>query len=75
MAWSSIGIDNSTWTWASSLRWVAAEHGDARSELGTSKGDHVLADVVGNLLTLMVMRVHENPLNEVVAVLVARNVD
>lgn len=35
----------------------------------------MLADVVGNLLTLVVMGVHENPLDEVIAVLVASNID
>ena len=35
----------------------------------------MLADVNSNLLTLMMMRVHKDPLDEIVAVLVASNVD
>ncbi len=35
----------------------------------------MLADVNGDLLTLMVMGVHEDPLDEVVAILITSNVD
>jgi hypothetical protein len=35
----------------------------------------VLANVNGDLLTLMMMRVHQNPLDEVIAILVASNVN
>jgi hypothetical protein len=35
----------------------------------------MLADVNGNLLSLMMVGVHQDPLDEVIAVLVASNVD
>ena|ERR1700753_2030754 len=69
------GIDNGTRTGTRDLVGIAAKHGNARSELGATEGDHVLADVDGNLLSLMVMSVHQDPLDEVVAILVASNVD
>ena len=75
LAWSSVRVDYSTWTWTGGLGWVAAEHGNTRAELGTTQGDHMLADVAGNLLALVVMSVHEDPLDEIVAVLVASDVD
>lgn len=35
----------------------------------------MLADVNGNLLTLMMMGIHQDPLDEIVAVLVSSDVD
>jgi hypothetical protein len=55
--------------------WVAAEHSDARSKLGATQGNHMLANVDADLLTVMDMSVHEDPLDQVIAILIARNVD
>jgi hypothetical protein len=69
------GIDDSTWTGASDLVGIAAKHSNSRAKLGAAKRDHMLADVNGNLLSLMMVGVHQDPLDEVIAVLVASNVD
>ena len=75
LAWSSVWINNGSRTRTSDRARIAAEHGNSRAKLGTTKGDHVLADVNGDLLTLMVMGVHQDPLDEVVAILIASDVD
>ncbi len=78
VAWltrSAKGVDNSTWTRTSDLTGVAAEHRNSGAKLGTTKRDHVLADMDRNLLSLMVVGVHQDPLDEVVAVLIASNVN
>jgi len=54
---------------------VCAEHPDARTELGSAKRNHVLSDVSGDNLTVLGSCVGENILDEVVAVLVACNVN
>ncbi|CAF3511994.1 unnamed protein product [Fusarium graminearum] len=54
---------------------VGAEHADTRTKLGTSQGDHVLSDVSGNNLAMLRRGVVENPLDEVVAILITRDVD
>jgi hypothetical protein len=68
-------VDDCTRAGTSDRVGVAAEHSHSRSELGSPERYHVLADVDSNLLTLVVMRVHENPLNEVIAVLVPSDVN
>ena len=54
---------------------VAAQHGNTRAVLGAAKGDHVLANVGSNNLATLGIGVGEDVLNEVVAELVAGNVD
>lgn len=54
---------------------VAAQHGDTRAVLGATKGYHVLANVSSNDLATLRISVGKDVLNEVVAELVASNVD
>jgi len=54
---------------------VVAEHTNSRAELGSPKRYHVLADMLSNNLTVLRVGVSENVLNEIVAVLITRNVD
>lgn len=68
-------IDNRTCSGTSGRVWIAAEHSNTRSELGTTERDHVLSNMDGDLLTLVMMSVHQNPLNEIIAVLITSNVD
>src|SRR5271163_2052316 len=68
-------IDDDSGTWTSDRGWIAAEHGDARAKFRATEGDHMLTNVDSNLLSLVMMSVHQDPLNEVVAILVARYVD
>lgn len=53
--------------------WVTTQHADSRSELASPKGDHVLADMGGNLLTVLHGSMLKNPLDEIIAVLIASN--
>lgn len=75
MARSAKRIDNGSRTRTSDRVGVAAEHCNTRAKLGAAERDHVLADMDGHLLALMGMSVHQDPLNEIIAVLVPRNVD
>ena len=54
---------------------VGAKHTDARSEFGTPERHHVLPDVGSHHLTMLRRRIIENPLNKIVAILVAGNID
>jgi hypothetical protein len=54
---------------------VGAEHANSRAKLGSTERDHVLSDVLSNNLTMLRVGVSENVLDEVVAVLVAGDVD
>ena len=54
---------------------VRAEHSDTRSKLGTSEGDHMLANMRGHDLSVLWARMRQDILYKVVAVLVAGNVD
>jgi hypothetical protein len=54
---------------------VGAEHADTRAKLGTSQGDHVLSDMSGNNLAMLRRGVVEDPLDEVIAILIAGDVD
>ena len=56
-------------------RVVGAEHADPRAELGTAKRHHVLPDMGSHDLAVLRSGVGQDPLDEVVAVLVAGNVD
>lgn len=55
--------------------WVGAEHTNSRAELGSTKRYHVLADMLSNNLTVLRVGVSENVLDEIVAVLITRNVN
>ena len=63
------------WTRPGRGRVVSAEHTDAGAELGSAERDHVLTDMGGNDLAMLGRGVRQNVLNEVVAVLVAGNVN
>jgi hypothetical protein len=54
---------------------VGAEHADTRAELGAAERDHVLPDVSGHDLAMLGAGVGEDVLDEIVAVLVAGDVD
>lgn len=54
---------------------VGAEHTDPGTKLGAAERDHVLADMGGDNLAVLGSRMGQDVLNEVVAVLVAGNVD
>ena len=71
----SKGINDDTGARTSHLRRVAAEHCDTRAKFGTAERDHMLANMDSNLLTLVVLGVHQNPLDKVVAVLITSNID
>ena len=49
---------------------VAAEHGDARTILGATKGDHMLADVGSNNLAMVRSAVGEDVLDQVISELI-----
>ena len=61
------------WTRTSAVAGTTAEHCDARAILGATKGDHVLADVGSDNLTVMVAAVGKDVLDQVVAKLVTSN--
>lgn len=54
---------------------VGAKHTDTRPKFGSAERDHVLADVAGDNLPVLGVGVSKNVLNEIVAVLVAGNVN
>jgi hypothetical protein len=54
---------------------VGAEHTDAGAKLGASEGDHVLSDVCRHHLSVLGGSIVENPLHQVVAILVAGNIN
>lgn len=54
---------------------VGAEHANTRAKLGSTERDHMLADMACNQLTVLRVGVSQDVLNEVVAVLVAGDVD
>lgn len=54
---------------------VGAQHAHTRAKLGSAERDHVLADVGSDNLTVLGGGVSQDVLDEVVAVLVAGNVD
>ena len=64
-----------SWARASRDRVVGAQHPDTRSKLGAPERDHVLSYVGSNHLTVLRRSVVKNPLNKVVAVLVAGNIN
>lgn len=54
---------------------VGAQHADPRAELGTAERDHVLADMGSNNVAVLRAGMSQDVLNQVVAVLVAGDVD
>ena len=54
-------------------RRIAAQHSYARPEFRPTKRDHVLADVTGHDFTVLRARVCQDILDEIIAVLIARN--
>ena len=64
-----------TWAGPSSNCVVGAQHADSGAKLGSAERDHVLADMSGNDLAVLRVGVRQDVLDEIVAVLVAGNVD
>ena len=60
---------------ASRDRVIGAQHPDTRSKLGAPERDHVLSNMGSNHLTMLRRSVVKNPLNKVISVLVAGNVN
>lgn len=58
-------------TWSSSDSRVGAKHADTGSKLRPSERYHVLADMGGNNILVMGTGVSQNPLDQVVAILIA----
>ena len=54
---------------------VGAEHANSRAKFGSTERNHVLSDVLSNNLTMLRVGVRENVLDEIVAVLVAGNIN
>jgi hypothetical protein len=54
---------------------VGAEHTNSRTELGSTKRNHVLSDMLSNNLTVLRVGVGENVLDQVVSILITCNVD
>jgi hypothetical protein len=75
LARSTKRVDDDTRSGASHRGRVAAKYGDSRSEFRATQGDHVLADVDCDLLSLMMVGIHQNPLYQIVAVLVTGNIN
>lgn len=61
---------SSRWAWASGESRVAAKHGYSRTILGSTQGNHMLANVGGNDLAAWRISVGEDVLNEVVSELI-----
>lgn len=58
-------------TWAAHDVRVAAKHSNARAILGSTKGDHVLADVAGDdLFERLRIGIDQDPLDEVISKLI-----
>ena len=56
-------------------RGIGTEHANTRAKLGSAKRNHVLANVLSDNLTMLRVGVRENVLDEVITVLVARDVN
>jgi hypothetical protein len=56
-------------------RRIGAEHTNTRTKLGATERYHMLANMLGNYLAVLRVGVRENVLDEVVAILITRNVD
>jgi len=54
---------------------VGAEHANSRAKLGSTERDHVLADVRSNSLTMLWIGVRQDVLDEIIAVLIAGDVN
>lgn len=75
LAWDAIRVDDDTRARSGDRCRVATQHSHTRAEFGASEGDHMFANMAGNLLALMMVAVHQDPLNQVIAVLITRDVD
>lgn len=64
-----------TWSRSSGDSVVSTEHAHSRTKLGSSERDHVLSNMGRHHLAMLRSGVVKNPLNKVVAVLIARNVN
>jgi hypothetical protein len=64
-----------TGSWSGSNCWIGTEHADSRAKLRSTKRDHVLADVAGDDLPMLRVGVSQNVLNEIVAILVAGDIN
>jgi len=54
---------------------VGAEHANPGAELGSTKGDHVLPDMGSNDFAMLRVGVRQDVLDQVIAILIASNVD
>lgn len=54
---------------------IGAKHANTRTELGTTKRDHMLANVLSNDLAVLWVGVRQDVLDQVVAILVAGDVN
>ena len=54
---------------------VGAEHADTRTELASTQRDHVLSDVGSDILAVLRRGVVEDPLDEIVTVLITRDIN
>lgn len=70
---SKIGIDARTR--ASCNGGISAQHADTRSKLGSTERNHMLSNVCSNNLTMLRVALSQNPLNQIIAILIAGNVD
>jgi hypothetical protein len=64
-----------TRSWSGSNCWIGTEHADSGAKLGSAQRDHVLADVASDNLPMLRVGVSQNVLNEIVAILVAGNIN
>lgn len=64
-----------TWTGASSHSVIGAKHSNPGSKLRSPERDHVFPDVSSHHLSMLCSGVVENPLDQVVAVLITGNVN
>ena len=54
---------------------VGTKHADAGSKLGASEGHHVLPNVCGHSLSVLWIGVVEYPLDQIIAILIAGNIN
>ena|SRR5277367_2183054 len=64
-----------TRSWSGSNCWIGTQHADSGAKLGSAKRDHMLPDVAGDDLPMLRVGVSKNVLDEIVAVLVAGNIN
>lgn len=54
---------------------IGAQHADTRSKLGSTERHHMLSNVCSNNLAMLGVALSQNPLNQIIAILIAGNVD